>query len=62
MTVKRPRSKIIAAVVGATALGTVCQFLGGAPAIAAPIVEVADPPATPVGRSGWESSREKGGS
>ena len=35
MTVKRPRSKIIGAVVGATALGTVCQFLGGTPALAA---------------------------
>jgi hypothetical protein len=36
MTVKRPRSKVIGAVVGATALGTVCQFLGGTPALAAP--------------------------
>lgn len=36
MTVKRSRSKIIGAVVGATALGTVCQFLGGTPALAAP--------------------------
>jgi hypothetical protein len=36
MTVKKPRSKIIGAVVGATALGTVCQFLGGVPAVAAP--------------------------
>lgn len=35
MAVKRPRSKIIGAVVGATALGTVCQFLGGTPALAA---------------------------
>lgn len=37
MALKRSRS-IIGAVVGATALGTVCQFLGGAPAIAAPTV------------------------
>ena len=37
MTVKRPRSKLIGAVVGATALGTVCQFLGGAAAVAAPV-------------------------
>jgi len=36
MTVTRFRSKVIAAVVGATALGTVCQFVGGAPAVAAP--------------------------
>ncbi|HTZ43165.1 MAG TPA: S8 family serine peptidase [Jatrophihabitans sp.] len=36
MTVKRARSKLIGAVVGATALGTVCQFLGGTAALAAP--------------------------
>jgi len=42
MTVKRPRSKIIGAVVGATALGTVCQFLGGSPALAAPVASTAD--------------------
>jgi hypothetical protein len=38
MTVKRSRSMLIGAVVGATALGTVCQFLGGATAVAAPTV------------------------
>lgn len=37
MALKRSRS-LIGAVVGATALGTVCQFLGGSPAIAAPTV------------------------
>jgi hypothetical protein len=37
MTVNTPRGKIIAAVIGATALGTVCQFLGGVPAVAAPV-------------------------
>src|SRR6185503_17623390 len=42
MTVKRPRSKIIGAVVSATALGTVCQFLGGSPALAAPAASAAD--------------------
>ncbi len=36
MTVKRPRSKIIGTVIGATALSTVCQFLVGLPANAAP--------------------------
>ena len=36
MTVKRHRSKIIGAVVGATALGTVCGFVGGPSAVAAP--------------------------
>jgi hypothetical protein len=36
MTVKKPRSMLIGAVVGATALGTICQFLGGATAVAAP--------------------------
>lgn len=43
MTVKRHRSKIIAGVVGATALGTVCQFLGGSPALAAPTAASAAP-------------------
>lgn len=42
MTVKRSRSKIVGAVVSATALGTVCQFLGGSPAIAAPAASAAD--------------------
>lgn len=38
MTVKRHRSKLIGAVVGATALGTVCGFVGGSSAVAAPTV------------------------
>ena len=38
MTVKRHRSKIIGAVVGATALGTVCGFIGGPSAFATPTV------------------------
>ena len=37
MTVKKPRSLFIAAVVGATALGTACQFVGALPALAAPV-------------------------
>ena len=38
MTVRKHRSKFIGAVVGATALGTVCGFVGGASATAAPTV------------------------
>ncbi len=38
MTVKKHRSKFIGAVVGATALGTVCGFVGGPSAVAAPTV------------------------
>jgi len=41
MTVKRSRSKLIAAAVGATAIGTVCQFLGGSAAVAAPTATAA---------------------
>ncbi len=43
MAVTRFRSKIITAVVGATALGTVCQFVGGVPAGAAPVAPGAAP-------------------
>ncbi len=41
MTVKKSRSKLVGAVIGATALGTVCQFLGGSAAVAAPTASAA---------------------
>ena len=43
MTVTRFRSRVITAVVGATALGTVCQFVGGVSAVAAPVASSAAP-------------------